>query len=68
MWYISFQNTYKQYLIYSGNWQQDTLSVESTDEKDASFSVKFKGTQIGLYGMARPDGGYARVVLLASKG
>ena len=42
--------------------------MESTDEKDASFSVKFKGTQIGLYGMARPDGGYARVVLLASKG
>ncbi len=61
-------NTDKQFITYSGNWQQDTLSVMSSDEKAASFTVKFKGTQIGFYGLARPNGGYAHVVLRNKKG
>lgn len=55
-------------IAWSGKWQQDTLSVKSSDEKGASFSIKFKGTGIGFYGLARPDGGYASVVVRDSKG
>lgn len=58
----------KQCVTYTGKWQQDTLSVQSSDEKNATFTVKFKGSQIGFYILARPDGGYARVVLKNSKG
>lgn len=61
-------NTDKQFITYSGNWQQDTLLVSSADEKGAFFTVKFTGSQIGLYGLARPDGGYARIVLQNGKG
>ena len=61
-------NTDKQFITYSGKWQQDTLSVMSSDEKAASFSIKFKGTQIGFYGLARPNGGYAQVVLQNKNG
>lgn len=61
------ENTDKR-IIYSGKWQQDTLLVKSSDEKDASFIIKFTGAQIGFYGLARPGGGYARVVLRSSKG
>lgn len=62
------ENNNKQLITYSGKWQQDTLSVMSSDEKDASFSVNFIGTQIGFYGLARPNGGYAHVVLQNKKG
>jgi hypothetical protein len=61
-------NTDKQFITYSGKWQQDSLSVMSSDEKDAFFSVRFKGTQIGFYGVACPSGGYAHVVLQNKKG
>src|SRR5688500_11031331 len=47
-------NDDKQFITYSGKWQQDSLSVMCSDEKVASFSVRFKGTQIGFYGLARP--------------
>jgi hypothetical protein len=55
-------------ITYSGKWQQDTLTVKSSDEKDASFSCTVKGTQVGIYGLARPDGGYASVIVRNSKG
>jgi hypothetical protein len=55
-------------ITWSGNWKQDTLSLKSSDEKGASFSVTVKGTQVGFYGLARPDGGYARITLRNSKG
>jgi hypothetical protein len=55
-------------ITYSGAWKQDTLAVKSSDEKDASFTVKFTGTQVQLYGLARPDGGYAHVTIRNSKG
>lgn len=55
-------------ITYSGKWVTDTLSVMSSNEKNACFNIKFKGTQIGFYGLARPDGGYARVKVLNSRG
>ena len=61
-------NTDKQFITYSGKWQKDTLSVMSSNEKAASFSIKFKGTQIGFYGLAHSNGGYAQVVLQNNNG
>lgn len=60
-------NTDKQFISYSGKWQNDTLSVRSSDEKDASFTIKFKGTQIGFYGLARPNGGARGFTSLGSQ-
>ncbi|MGG9963065.1 family 43 glycosylhydrolase [Ferruginibacter sp. SUN106] len=53
---------------YSGNWQSDTLAVKSSNEKGASFSFTVKGTQVGIFGLARPDGGYAGITIRNSKG
>jgi hypothetical protein len=64
----TIQNTDKQFISYSEQWHQDTLAMRSADKKDAAFTVKFKGSQIGLCGLARPDGGYASIVLQDSKG
>lgn len=61
-------NTDNRFVAYSGNWRNDTASVMSADEKEASFTVNFTGTQIGFYGLSRPNGGYARVALKNSKG
>jgi hypothetical protein len=61
-------NNDKRSITYSGKWVNDTLSVMGSDAKDASFSVKFKGSQIGFYGLARPNGGYARVTICNGKG
>jgi hypothetical protein len=55
-------------IAYSGNWKQDTLTVKSSDEKGAAFSCTAKGTQFGIYGLARPDGGYAGIKIRNSKG
>ncbi|WP_462244798.1 family 43 glycosylhydrolase [Ferruginibacter sp.] len=57
-----------QQIIYTGNWQQDTLAVKSSDTKGDAFSFTVKGTQVGIYGLARPDGGYANVIIRNSKG
>lgn len=55
---------------YSGPWKHstDSLSINSSDARDASFSITFKGTQISLYGLSKPDNGYARIALKNSKG
>ncbi|MGC4104285.1 family 43 glycosylhydrolase [Ferruginibacter sp.] len=53
---------------YLGNWVQGALSTMSSDEKNASFSFTAKATQIGFYGLARPDGGYAGITIKNSKG
>jgi Glycosyl hydrolases family 43 len=58
---------------YTGNpiaigWQQDTLTVKSSNTKGDAFSFTFKGTQVGIYGLARPDGGYASITIRSSKG
>lgn len=64
----TIKNTDRQFIAYSDKWQQDTLSVKTSDSKEASFTIKFKGIQIGLCALARPDGGYANIVLRNSKG
>lgn len=55
-------------ITYSGNWQQDTFAVMSSDKKGAYFSAKFTGKQIAMYGLARPDGGYANISIRNSRG
>lgn len=64
------ENTDKKYINYSGNWQRLAAdgSVISSDEKGAHFTVTFTGRQIGLYGLLRPNGGYAQVSLQSSNG
>jgi hypothetical protein len=54
-------------IIYSGNWFQDTLDVKSSEEKNAAVSFTAKATQIGMYALARPDGGYAGIAIRNSK-
>ncbi|NWK94577.1 glycosyl hydrolase family 43 [Sphingobium lactosutens] len=56
---------------FVGTWKQAATGEPShrmTVDKDASFSVKFTGTQAGLYSVARPDGGYARISVRNSQG
>ncbi|MBL7738632.1 MAG: family 43 glycosylhydrolase [Chitinophagaceae bacterium] len=55
-------------ITYTGNWKQDTLAGKSSDEKGAIVSFTVKATQIGIFGLARPDGGYAGIVIRNSKG
>lgn len=67
----TIENTDQQRIMYRGAWSHaatDSLSVSTSDAKDASFSVLFKGTRIGLYGRAHPKGGYARVELRNGNG
>ena len=44
------------------------MSVSSSAIKDASFSFKFSGKQIGFYVLSGPNGGYAKVTLSNRKG
>lgn len=58
---------------YSDNWKKqtpskDSFSDSSSDVKGASFSVNFKGSQIGVYGVARPNGGYAQAEIQDNNG
>jgi hypothetical protein len=63
------ENTDKR-ITYTGDWKHDsdTLSHSVSDVKTTSFSFKFTGRQIGLYGFARSNGGYGHVTLRNSKG
>jgi hypothetical protein len=47
---------------YLGKWNKAGEQT-SSDENGDTFTVKFTGTQIGFYGQAGPDGGYAKVTL-----
>lgn len=55
-------------IVYSGSWKQTKDSLSSSDKKNDSFVIKFKGTQLALYGLSRPDGGYANIELQDLKG
>jgi hypothetical protein len=61
-------NSDKKSITCTGKWMNDTLSVMSSNEKDACFTIRFTGGRIGFYGLARPDGGYAGVKILNSRG
>ncbi len=54
-----------------GAWQQAAKRRQgptSTIDKNASLSVTFTGTQASLYSLARPDGGYARIIVRNNQG
>lgn len=57
---------------YTGKWSNssisDTLTEHYSDEKGASMTLDFKGTQIALYGIASPKRGYAHILLHNNKG
>lgn len=57
----------KKRINYTGEWVQsssiDHFSQTRSDAKNASFTISFKGSQVALYGVAMPDGGYAQVKL-----
>jgi hypothetical protein len=60
------KNTNKK-IKFTGNWTHTSngnmLYESKSDDKKASFSIKFKGKQIGLSSFSGPKNGYARVVL-----
>lgn len=65
------ENTNQQMITYTDGWQHrvyDSLSLSSSNVPTAAFSVKFVGRQIGFYGYAREEGGYAQVELSNSSG
>ncbi len=53
---------------FSGAWKSDTLNMRSADQTGATCSIRFKGRQVELYGLARPTGGYATVQIVNEKG
>ena len=59
-------------IVYSGKWQNPSMNNELSDYRSdtigASCALKFKGSQIGFYSIARSDGGYARVQIKDKKG
>lgn len=64
------KNTHTKKINYSDGWEpsNDSFSDKRSNKKDASFTIPFKGTQVGLYGVARPDGGFAKVTIQDSNG
>ncbi|MFA9187796.1 family 43 glycosylhydrolase [Flavobacterium sp. FBOR7N2.3] len=67
--YTEIQNTDAKAIQYSGNWSEDNSSkISQSDVKGASFSVDFKGTQVGFYGTSKVDGGYAAIIIKNKKG
>jgi hypothetical protein len=66
---IEIENSDTKAIQHSGNWSQDNSSkISQSDVKGASFSIDFKGTQVGFYGTSKVDGGYATVVIKNKKG
>lgn len=59
-------------MISTGVWHPSTdtagLSSIRSDQKGSSLTIAFVGTQIGLVGVARPDGGFAEVRLSDATG
>lgn len=58
-------------ITYNGDWnhiKNDILTGSVSGEKNNSFSVKFTGRQICLYGLATTNGGYAGITMQNSKG
>ncbi|CAM3743190.1 family 43 glycosylhydrolase [Flavobacterium chungbukense] len=57
---------------YSGDWKQEQignrLSESRSNDKNASFSIEFKGQQIGFSSFTGIENGYARIVVTDKKG
>lgn len=66
------EHSNKSQIKYSDGWigstAEDQFSHSRTDKKGAALSFSFKGTQIGMYSVAMPDGGFARFELQDSMG
>ncbi|MFV8464828.1 family 43 glycosylhydrolase [Flavobacterium sp. LB1P62] len=64
-------NTDKQ-IQYIGKWNhlndEGVRSESKSDDKEASFSIKFSGSRIALYSYVGTENGYARVELSDKKG
>lgn len=65
-------NTNTKRIKFSDNWThpstKNKLSYTGSDVAGASFMLDFKGSQIGIYSVALPEGGYARVKIQDNKG
>ena len=59
-------------VAYKGAWNHSTLHDDFTDsytdQKGAAVAFEFYGSRIGLYSVARPNGGYAQVELSNNEG
>lgn len=55
---------------FSKAWEPslDEYADRRSNEKGASVSVQFSGTQIGFYGVARPAGGYGKISITDASG
>lgn len=57
---------------YSGNWnhavKESRISESKSDDKNASFSIQFKGQQIGFSSFVGSENAYAKVVITDDKG
>ncbi|KAF2516704.1 family 43 glycosylhydrolase [Flavobacterium foetidum] len=57
---------------YSGKWnhavKENRISESKSDDKEASFSIQFKGQQIGFSSFVGRENGYAKVVVTDEKG
>ncbi|HKJ40478.1 MAG TPA: family 43 glycosylhydrolase [Sunxiuqinia sp.] len=66
------ENSDLKQLSFSGAWigssKENQYSDTRSNASGASFSIAFKGSQIGVFGVARPDGGYAKVEIQDYKG
>jgi hypothetical protein len=65
-------NSDKGSIKYYGQWEHSSqtnplFSDSRSDVPEAGFMVPFKGSQIAMYGISRPDGGYAHVMLQNDK-
>ena len=59
------QNSDTNRVQFSGSWvlkgEDTSLSYHRSDSKGDSVSIEFEGKQIAFYGVARPDGGFAKI-------
>lgn len=66
------ENSDTKQIKFSDGWTQDSLAGRFTDRQSniagAFFSLNFQGSQIGIYGIGRPDGGYAEIKIQNSTG
>jgi hypothetical protein len=59
-------------ISYSAGWKEASPTTDFQDSRSdvagASFAFEFTGTRVGIYGVGRPDGGYARAEIRDATG